>query len=353
MTELVDVFFQGIKDSVDWFTGLFMDGLRSGYETLSAEVLATPTPQADGAFIFGEPTNAPWPTIRDGLVGGEVMLSALLLLVISVQTRHTIQIFRIGNTYEAKKTKKTAWTGAILIVTWYWVGTLLLYLVDGFTVALMPSFSAVSAAMLEFLSKSITNPALGLLFDLLGGLSMWAVEALFYLRRVLLYIYLYGMPIAFALTYGNVPVVSDIAKEFSKRFVPLAVLPIPAAIVLKGYDILYTGQGLTPETAFLKYLVAASFPLVVLYVTWKTFRYAAPLTANVLGGATKSAAVLGLLTGGAYVGGTGVAMTAARWGPKAATGHAIAQKAAARGANSDESDTTSSYRRTENDPKNS
>ncbi|AKH98673.1 MULTISPECIES: hypothetical protein [Halobacteriaceae] len=350
MVDLIDVVLEGIKDVVEWFIGLFMDGLRSGYQTLTEGMFGTPTPQTDGAFIFGEPSNAPWPAIQDGLVGGEIMLISLLLLVMSVQGRHTVRIFNMGSAYKARKTKKTAWVGAFLIITWYWIGALTLYLVDGFTIALMPDLSSVSAAMLQFLGVSIANPGLGLLFALFGGISMWALEALFYIRMILLYVYLYGMPIAFALAYGNIPVISDIAMGFSKRFVPLAVLPLPAAMVLKGYDLIYAGGSLTPGTVFLKYLVAVSLPLVALYVTWKTFKYATPLTAKVVGGATKGAALIGGVAAGAYVGGAGVATTAARWGPKAAAGHAVAQKAAARGANSDEDSPTPSYRRTENDP---
>ncbi|WP_136591391.1 hypothetical protein [Salinigranum halophilum] len=350
MVDLIDVVLEGFKDVVEWVIGLFMDGLRSGYQTLTEAMFGTPTPQTDGTFIFGDPSNAPWPAIQDGLVGGEIMLIALLLLVMSVQGRHTIRIFNVGSAYEARKTKKTAWVGAFLIITWYWIGALTLYLVDGFTIALMPDLSSVSAAMLRFLGVSITNPGLGLLFALSGGISMWALEALFYIRKILLYVYLYGMPIAFALAYGNIPVISDIAMGFAKRFVPLTVLPLPAAMVLKGYDLIYAGGSLTPGTAFLKYLVAASLPLVALYVTWKTFKYATPLTAKVVGGATKGAALIGGVAAGAYVGGAGVATTAARWGPKAAAGHAVAQKAAARGESSDDENSTPSYRRTENDP---
>jgi len=95
--------------------------------------------------------------------------------------------------------------------------------------------------MLQFLGAAITNPGLGLLFAVIGGISMWALEALFYIRMILLYVYLYGLPIAFALAYGNIPVVSDIAMGFCKRFVLLAVLPLPAAMVLKGYDLIYAG----------------------------------------------------------------------------------------------------------------
>lgn len=350
MVDLIDVVLEGFKEVVEWVIGLFMDGLRSGYQTLTETMFGTPTPQTAGTFIFGDPTNAPWAAIQDGLVGGEIMLIALFLLVMSVQGRHTIRIFNVGSAYEARKTKKTAWVGAFLIITWYWVGALTLYLVDGFTIALMPDLSSVSAAMLRFLGVSIANPGLGLMFALAGGLSMWALEALFYIRKVLLYVYLYGMPIAFALAYGNLPVISDISMGFAKRFVPLAVLPLPAAIVLKGYDLIYAGGSLTPSTEFLKYLVAVSLPLVALYVTWKTFKYATPLTARVVGGATRGAALVGSVAAGAYVGGAGVATTAARWGPKAAAGQVLAEKATARTQSSDEQNSTPSYRRTENDP---
>lgn len=350
MVDLIDVVLEGFKDVVDWIIGLFMDGLTTGYNKLTEEMFGTPTPQTDGAFVFGEPTNAPWSTIQDALVGGEIMLIALLLLVMSVQGRHTIRIFNIGSAYEARKTKKTAWVGAFLIIVWYWVGVLTLYIVDGFSIALMPGMASLRNAMLGFLSVTLTNPGLSLLFALIGGISMWALEALFYIREILLYVYLYGMPIAIALGYGNIPIVSDIAMGFCKRFVPLAVLPLPASIVFKGYDLIYGGGTLTPETVFLKFLVAASLPLVALYITWKTFKYATPLTAKVVGGATKGAALIGGVAAGAYVGGAGVATTAARWGPKAAAGHAVAQKAAARGGHSGGDSAPPSYRRTENDP---
>jgi type IV secretion system protein TrbL len=350
MVDLIDVVLEGFKEVVDWIVGLFMDGLRSGYETLTEEMFGTPTPETDGAFVFGEPGNAPWPSIQDALVGGEIMLISLLLLVMCVQGRHTIRIFNIGSAYEARRTKKTAWVGAFLIISWYWISILGLYIVDGFTIALMPSLGSLGDAMLNLLEVSITNPGLSLVFALIGGLSMWALEALYYIREVLLYVYVYGMPIAFALAYGNIPVLSDIAMGFSKKFVPLAVLPLPAAVVFKGYDLLYSQNAIAPSSPFLRYLVAASFPLIALYLTWKTFNYATPLTAKVLGGATKGAALIGGVAAGAYVAGTGVATTAARWGPKAAAGHAVAQKAAARGTNSDEDSGTPSYRRTENDP---
>ncbi|WP_424006953.1 hypothetical protein [Haloferax denitrificans] len=348
MVDLIDVVLEGFKDVISWITSSFIEGIRTGYDTLSAELFGTPTPETGGAFIFGTPSNSPWIQIREALVGGEVMLIALLLLVVSVQGRNAIRIFNMGSAYETIKTKRNAWTGAIFIILWYWVAATSLFLVDGFTIALVPSLESVSDALVNFLGVTITNPLLGLLLAALGGISMWAIQALFFIREILLYVYVYGMPIAIALGYGNIPVLSDIATGFAKRFVPLVVLPLPAAVVFKGYDLLFASGTFSPATAFLQYLVAVSLPVIALYLTWKTFSYATPLTAKAIGTASKGAVIVGSVAAGASIGGTGVATTAARWGPKAAAGQVIAQKAAAQA----EKTTTASYRRTENDPHN-
>ncbi|KTG30339.1 hypothetical protein [Haloferax profundi] len=351
MVDLIDVVLEGFKEALEWLTDSFTDGIETGYNTLSTELFGTPTPETNGAFVFGTPVNSPWIQIREALVGGEIMLIALLLLVMSVQGRHVIRIFNMGSTYEARKTKKNAWAGAVFIISWYWVGTISLYLVDGFAIALVPSLTSLSRVLDGFLGVTISNPILGLLLAALGGISMWAIEALFFIREILLYVYVYGMPIAIALGYGNIPVLSDIAIGFAKRFVPLVVLPLPAAVVFKGYDLLFASGTFSPATAFLQYLVAVSLPVIALYLTWKTFSYATPLTAKAIGSASRGAVVVGSVAAGAYVGGAGVATTAARWGPKAAAGQIIAQKAAARTAG-DSDEHSASYRRTENDPHN-
>ncbi|WP_188873129.1 hypothetical protein, partial [Halarchaeum rubridurum] len=310
MVSLIDVVLQGFKDAVNWFISLFMQGLTNGYQQLSIHMFGSPTPQTGGPFVFGQPTNAPWQSIHHTLTGGEIMIISLLLLVICVQGRHLIRIFNIGSTYESRRTRKTAWVGAFLIITWYWLSVLTLYLVNGFTIALLPSLQSLGQAMLNLIGFTLRNTGLSLVFALLGGLSMWALEALYYIREILLYVYIYGMPIAFALAYGNIPVLSDVAMGFSKRFVPLAILPLPAAVVFKGYDLLYSQHALSPGSPFLKYLVAVSLPVVALLVTWKTFQYATPLTAKVIGTATRGAALVGGVAAGAYVGGTSVATTA-------------------------------------------
>jgi len=119
-------------------------------------------------------------------------------------------------------------------------------------------------------------------------------------------------------------------------------------MVLKGYDLIYAGA-LTPGTAFLKYLVAASLPLVALFITWKTFKYATPLTAKVVGGATKGAAPLAVSPPGP----TSVAPASRRpplGGAKSRRWPRRRAKAAARGGHGADDSGAPSYRRTENDP---
>lgn len=375
MVKLIDVVLEGTKSVVRWLTDLFMDGLRSGYRSFRVEWFRTPTPHTEGPFVFGTPTNAPWPALRETLIGGEIMLIALLVLVIAVQGRHVIRIFNVGSGYHARRTAKTAWMGAVLIITWYWIAVTTLSLVDGLTIVLMPDVSTLTNLLEGFAMTRPSNTGLALGLALLGGVSMWVLEALLYIREVLLYVYLYGMPIAIALEYSNIPIVSRIASRLCYQFIPLALLPLPAALLFKGYDLLYVnGASLAPNTAFLQTIVAVSMPLIALYLTWKTFGYAAPATAGAIGTATSGTVLLGGVVAGSYFGGTKVATTAARWGPKAATSHAVAKRAAPGSysqvyeqstedrSTSDEtstSDTTDTdekyhshptYRRTENDP---
>ena len=157
-------------------------------------------------------------------------------------------------------------------------------------------------------------------------------------------------------------------------------MPLPVAILFRGYDLLFgagADSSIAPDSSFLSYLVGASLPVFALILVWKLFVYASPLTAKVIGGATKGAVTAGAVVGAATVAGPAAASTAAIWGPKAAAGHAAAQQVGSRFRNSGARDSGHSggpadsrhgtahdniatdaygqrgvaqYRRTENDP---
>jgi type IV secretion system protein TrbL len=189
-----------------------------------------------------------------------------------------------------------------------------------------------------------------------GGISILLLQALFFIREVLLYVFLYGMPIGLGITYGNVPVVSSVAKRICAQFVPLAILPLPAAVLFRGYEFLFTGGTRLPVSeSFLQYLVVISLPLLALYVTWKTFTYASPAAARVLGTAGRGTVMLGTAAGAAYLGKPVAAMIASTRGPRAAVGAAAARRYATQNTSRESRPEMSGqrnydYRRTENDP---
>jgi type IV secretion system protein TrbL len=353
---LAEIIIAGIRGFIEWVKKEgFISGLKDGYRTLEEALFGTPTPRTNGHFVFGQPTNAPWTGIHDALVGGEIMLVALTLLVVGVQGRHTLRIFDFGSIYEARKARKSAWTGAILLVAWYWIAVLLLYLIDGITIALLPDFSSFVDLLVNFVGASISNPILGLLVLAVGSFAMWVFEILLKLRNLLLYIYVFAMPIVAAVAFTNIPVLSEIAIRFAKKFVPLAVLPLPVALLFRGFIFLQEEGIIGPSLpADLQLFISAAVPVIALWLTWKTFKYATPLTAKVIGGATAGAVTVGAVATGAYLAGPAVGATAARWGPRAATGHALASRLGDWGpepvTDAYGQEGIPEYRRSENDP---
>jgi hypothetical protein len=357
------------EDIVGKITEWFTNEIAEGYETLTNELFKTPLPEGTGVdVVFSVPASSdePWHSIYQSIVGGEIMLLALLVLFLTVQGRHFLRIFNVGSAYTDGYARRNAWTGAVLIVGWYWIAVLTLYFVKGLTIGLIPDVSRVGAVLIDLLPAAAGNPMLTLMLASVGGLAMVLLKAVYFIRDVLLFIYLYGMPIGIAVTYGNVPVLSRIAKRLCLQFIPLAILPLPAAVLFRGYALLFAGDQLvTPADAFLAYFVVVSLPFLALYVTWKTFRYASPLVAGAIGTASRSAVTLGVVAGLGYGAGAGAATTAARWGPKAgisqaAVSHLTSDEStnhatqAAQTANdniaTDATGGVPAYRRSENDP---
>jgi hypothetical protein len=328
---LVDVGLRWFEDIVATTTKWFVTLITDGLEQFQNDIFGTPLPEGSGVErVLGVPAagDEPWHSIYEAVVAGEVMVFALLILFLSVQGRHFVRVFNVSSAYEARQTKHSAWLGAVLVVAWYWVGVLTLYFVEGLTIGLLPDANELGLALLQILPTAVDNPILTLIMAALGGLAMVVLKALLFIREVLLYVYLYGMPFGIAFAFGNLPILSRVAKRLCLQFIPLAALPIPAAVLLRGYELLFVGDlSLTLSTSFVQYFVVVSMPVLVLYVIWKTFSYASPLTVRVLGTTTKAAATLGAVAGAGHIAGPYAATTAARWGPRAGVAQAATQRA--------------------------
>lgn len=315
-----------IQRVTEWFT----EELVGGLQDIGTSLFATPLPSGDGtARVLSKPPESDelWHGIYEATVAGEMMVFGLIILFLCVQGRHLIRIFNIGSAYEQRKAQRSSWTGALLIVTWYWVAVLTLYVTHALTIGLLPNIVQVAEALISILPHAVDTPIVTLIMAMAGGMSMLALQALFFIREVLLYVFLYGMPIGLAIAYGNIPVLSGIAQRICAQFIPLAILPLPAALLFRGYAFLFTGEAkLAVSGSFFEYLVVISLPIIALYVTWKTFKYASPLAARALGTATRGTVLLGTVAGAAVLGGPRAAAAAGRWGPAAGAGAALSSR---------------------------
>jgi len=225
-----------------------------------------------------------------------------------------------------------------------------LYLVDGFTIALMPELSSVASAMLQFLGAAITNPGLGLLFAVIGGISMWALEALFYIRMILLYVYLYGLPIAFALAYGKHSGRIRYRDGVLQTVCPVGRPPAPRCDGPQGIRLDLRWGRSRQEQRSSNILSLRPSP------AGRTLHHVEDVQIRDPVDGQKSSAVRRKAQPSLAVsppGPTSVAPASRRpplGGAKAAAGHAVAQKAAARGGHGADDSGAPSYRRTENDP---
>jgi hypothetical protein len=346
--------FQDIVERItQWFTEELVQGLRE----ISTSLFSTPLPDGQGlSRVFSQPPDSSglWQGVYEATVAGEMMVLGLLVLFVCVQARHFARIFNFGSAYERRKAQRSSWTGALLIVGWYWVAVLTLLVVDGLTIALLPNVGAVAESLIVILPEALDTPIVTLAMAAIGGISILLLQALFFIRKVLLYVFLYGMPVGLGIAFGNVPVVSTVARRICSQFVPLAILPLPAAVLFRGYEFLFTGGTRLPVSeAFLQYLVVISLPVIALYVTWKTFTYASPAAASILGTAGRGTMLLGTAAGAGYLGGPTAAMVGATRGPKAAVGTVAASHARSQGGRSGpdmSGEPKQAYRRTENDP---
>ncbi|RLM52971.1 hypothetical protein DVK07_21430, partial [Halorubrum sp. Atlit-26R] len=124
------------------------------------------------------------------------------------------------------------------------------------------------------------------------------------------------------------PVISGIATRVAVKFIPLAVMPLPVALVFRGYELLVAGAPgtMAPENPFFGYLIAVSLPVVSVWIIWKLFAYTTPRLVRTVGRATGLTVTAGAVAGATAVAGPWAGATAARWGPKAAVGHTVAQR---------------------------
>jgi len=154
----------------------------------------------------------------------------------------------------------------------------------------------------------------------IGALAYLGLFVLFSLREFLIYTLIFIGPIGIALSFSGIPVLEDYARNAMSRFVPLVLLPIPAAVVFRAMSFFLdnlSGTAITQLKIGVELMIGAA-PLVAFYLCWKSFKLTNPL----VGGLVDSTA--SVATGGIKKTGRGAAAVGATATLGPATGLATA-----------------------------
>lgn len=296
-TDLREYGWYWFQDVVNRLIEAFLVALENAYADFGTTFeTGTPTPDTlrlnDLGSLFRDPGNAPWHQIHADLVpssagDGVVTALALVVLLVAVQGNYLAQIFSSASSYRAHKTRRSAWIGGALILVWYWLAVLGLATVDVFNEGVTEQL--VNTGAIEQLGTHIAgidpesaNRAWLLPLLALGAVCLWFVEALLYFRyELLIPIFVYVMPVLIALVYGNLPLVSGLARTIAEKFVSILVLPIPLILLFWGYARVL--EFFTPPTSdpFQLTVVVVSLPIAAAYVSWKTLTYEYPRGAQI------------------------------------------------------------------------
>jgi hypothetical protein len=236
-------------------------------------IFGTPHPNA----VFARPTNGAWPNIYDyywdGLMPLALLLWALAIgLVIFFES--TSYLF---SSYHKAKLKRRAFAGLLGILAWWWLAALSLRFIESLTGYLVPDLSSIS--LFETLSFSAMG-VLGLVVTLSVDLVLFLLIAiLYFVRQVVLYLFVLLMPILIALWVpgvGPFSLVSGFVRKLAGFYVPFLFMTVPVALLFRLGDLLGTSADLSMEGLGL-WLTALVIPIVAVVSPFVLFWQAGAL----------------------------------------------------------------------------
>ena len=239
--------------------------------------LRTPYPTPEAGFFFGQPSSEPWISLF--AYYNEIVLPITVLMIGSaialVMFAGTFGNLLTG--YERSRGKRRLFLGFLVVLAWWGIGSFTLRFADALAVAIAPDPNSIAANI----GGALTIQGSGIMMQAVLATAEAAVVlgvlVWFLLRWVGIYAFMLGMPIAVAIWIagvgGPLRYLSDIAEGLALKFVPLAFIPVPAAIVYRVGDLLFqTIEGPTqfghPAAAF---SLALGFPLLTLVVSYYFF----------------------------------------------------------------------------------
>lgn len=236
----------------------------------------TPHPQAQDGFFLGAPTNEPWTSLY-GYYSEVVLPLTVTVIALAIALLLFTGIFgTFLSGYEKSRAKRRLVIAFLFIVVWWSAGAFVLR----FTDALATTIAPPPGEMADVLAENMVLQGAGTV----GTAGFAAAEAgvlvvlvlAYLLRWIGLYALMVGMPLAIAfwiVDVGPFQYLSRLVGDLAMKFVPLAFITVPAAIVYRVGDLVF--GVFDPVEAFghaaAPFFLGLSFPFLVLVVSYYVF----------------------------------------------------------------------------------
>jgi len=273
----------------------FVDGIRQaareifseGAESLHDSVLQmtdlmvivsvrTPFPEPREGFFFGAPTNEPWVSFY-GYYTDVVLPITLLVIGLAIAMILFTGIFGTFLTgYERSRAKRRLVVAFLFVLAWWGIGSFLLRFVDALAMVIAPETDVVATTLRDSMVLEGHSTVFTTFIAMFEGFTILLLVASFFVRWIGVYALMLATPIGIAfwiVDIGPFAYLSALIEELLIKFIPLAFITVPAAVVFRVAELLFGafdpsaqfGTGIGP------FLLALGFPWMIIIVSYYVF----------------------------------------------------------------------------------
>lgn len=252
------------------------DSVQGMMELMVIVTVRTPFPEPREGFFFGAPTNEPWVALY-GYYTDVVLPITLLVVGLAVAMILFTGIFGTFLTgYERSRAKRRLVVAFLFVLAWWGIGSFLLRFVDALAIAIAPETEAVATVLQDSMALEGHSTVVTTVIAMFEGLTMLLLVTSFFVRWIGVYALMLATPIGISfwiVDVGPFAYLSALIEELIIKFIPLAFITIPAAVVFRVAELLF--GAFDPSTQFGTgvgpFLLALGFPWMVIIVSYYIF----------------------------------------------------------------------------------
>ncbi|MDY6778972.1 MAG: hypothetical protein SV760_00160 [Halobacteria archaeon] len=237
----------------------------------------TPYPVPQNGFFFGKPTDEPWISLYSYYSDVVLPITVLLFGVSIGVIMFTGTFGALLTGYEKSKAQRRLFIGFLFILAWWGLGSFTLRFADAIATSIAPDPNSVATAFTSKMSLSGTGMVTRAIMVFAEAIIVIGVVLWFLLRWIGIYALMLAMPIAVALWMagvgGPLRYLSNLIEELAFKFIPLAFISIPVAVVYRVGDLLF--QAYNPAAEFgnpiAPFVLVLGFPLLTLVSSYYVF----------------------------------------------------------------------------------